>query len=185
MPDRLDMSGVESAVAVRRVGIVGQPRDPKFESAFAAVRRVLDQNGAQVYTEEGLAVGDVAGFEPGGIDLLITLGGDGTLLRGARLVAPYHTPVLGINLGYLGFLTSIAPDELEASVARVFTGDYWLDVRFTLEARVVSQADGPGPTFIALNDAVLHKGGFARVVRLAMFVGPDRQEVASDRKSVV
>lgn len=179
MPDRLHMSGVGSAVAVRRVGIVGQPGDPKFESAFAAVRRVLDRNGARVYTEDGLGDGDVTGFEPGGIDLLITLGGDGTLLRGARMVAPYHTPVLGINLGYLGFLTSIAPDELETSVARVFTGDYWLDVRFTLDARVVSRADGPGPTFIALNDAVLHKGGFARVVRLAMFVGPDRQEVAS------
>lgn len=173
------LTEVESAVAVQRVGLVGQPGDPRFEPALETVRRVLNENGVAVYAEESLDIAGVSSFEPGGIDLLITLGGDGTLLRGARMVAPHRTPVLGINLGYLGFLTSIAPDEIEPSIAKVFTGDYWLDVRFTLEVRVVSHGDGAGPTFIALNDAVLHKGGFARVVRLAMFVGPERQQVAS------
>jgi NAD+ kinase len=145
------------------------------------LRRILKANGAELFSEEGLTVllKDAQPFDPSAVDLLITLGGDGTLLRGARMVAEHHTPVLGINLGYLGFLTSIAPEELEEKLTRVFAGDFWLDERFTLEALVVSNGDASGAPFIALNDAVLHKGGFARVVRLAMFVGPDRQEVAS------
>ena len=56
----------------------------------------------------------VTGALVAGLDLLLTLGGDGTLLRGARLVAPYGVPVLGINLGHLGFLTSLGPTEVEA-----------------------------------------------------------------------
>ncbi|MGH7444647.1 MAG: NAD(+)/NADH kinase, partial [Longimicrobiales bacterium] len=120
-----------------------------------------------------------ADFVPDDVDLLVTLGGDGTLLRGARLVAARHVPVLGVNLGYLGFLTSIAPQELETALPRVFAGDYWLDERFTLDARVVNGSGVPGPSYLALNDAVLHKGGFARVIRLAVHVGPDRQEVAT------
>ena len=113
------------------------------------------------------------------IDLLVTLGGDGTLLRGARLVAERHTPVLGVNLGYMGFLTSIAPNELEQGLADLFSGAYWLDVRFTLEARVVDRNGKSGEPYVALNDAVLHKGGFARVIRLAVFVGEEREEIGS------
>ena len=129
---------------------------------------------------------DLAGYLPAAgplipeeIDLLLTLGGDGTLLRGARLVAREHKPILGVNLGYLGFLTSIAPAELESSLTRLLAGDYWLDVRFTLDAYVVSKGGSVGPTYVALNDAVLHKGGVARVVRLAVFIGEDREEIGS------
>jgi NAD+ kinase len=113
------------------------------------------------------------------IDLLITLGGDGTLLRGARLVAPRGTPVLGVNLGHLGFLTSVSQPECPDYLATLFAGDYWIDERFTLEAVVVDESGQTGPPFVALNDAVLHKGGFARVVRLAVHVGPRDQEVAT------
>src|SRR5690606_2527592 len=116
---------------------------------------------------------------PNAIDLLITLGGDGTLLRGARSVAPHRIPVLGVNLGYLGFLTSTAPSELAAALDRVLAGAYWLDRRFTLEARVLRDGNPVGPSYVALNDAVLHKGGFARVVRLAVYVGQERAEVGS------
>jgi NAD+ kinase len=180
------MGGVRTPIAhgdvqLRRIGVVGQPADPNFEPTLQVLRRTLEANGAELYREEHLAelLPDTSLLEPGEVDLLITLGGDGTLLRGARMVAPFHTPVLGVNLGYLGFLTSIAPEELDEKLSRVFAGDYWMDVRFTLEVRVVSGGGQPGTHFIALNDAVLHKGGFARVVRLAMYVGPDGQEVAA------
>jgi len=113
------------------------------------------------------------------IDLLITLGGDGTLLRGARMVAPLGVPVLGINLGHLGFLTSVSQPECSDYLAALFAGEYWIDERFTLEVVVVAENGVAGAPFIALNDAVLHKGGFARVVRLAVHVGPDDQEVAT------
>jgi NAD+ kinase len=107
------------------------------------------------------------------------MGGDGTLLHGARMVAAHGTPVLGINLGHLGFLTSIAPDEMEEFVPCLFSGDYWLDVRFTLDVRVVAASGESGPSHIALNDAVLHKGGLARIVRLSVEIGPGAQEIAT------
>jgi NAD+ kinase len=107
------------------------------------------------------------------------MGGDGTLLRGARLVASAHVPVLGINFGYLGFLTSIAPEDLESALDAVLRGEYWLDVRFTLEALVQDRQGQTTEVYTALNDAVLHKGGFARVIRLALSIGPEHEEIGS------
>ena len=163
----------------QRIGIVGQDRDPTLEAVTTTLNELAGSHGLELYPEEKLrGMVDAAGdFTPGGFDLLISFGGDGTLLRGARLVAEHHTPVLGINLGHLGFLTSVGPGEVEPALEAVLAGDYWLDTRFTLEAEVV-RADGrAGGEHLALNDAVLHKGGFARVIRLAIFLGEDREEV--------
>ncbi|MGH7447777.1 MAG: NAD(+)/NADH kinase, partial [Longimicrobiales bacterium] len=136
---------------------------------------------AELFVEDRLQelAPDCPVFDPGDVDLLITLGGDGTMLRGARMVAANHTPVLGINLGHLGFLTSVALADLSLGLEALFHGNYWLDVRSTLEARVTGADGSAGDTFIAINDAVLHKGGFARVIRLAVHVGPDQQEVGT------
>jgi NAD+ kinase len=86
--------------------------------------------------------------------------------------------VLGVNLGHLGFLTSVGPDDLDDALDKVFSGDFVLDRRFTLDTRVVPADGGPGHRYTALNDAVLHKGGFARVVRMRLGVGPDEEEIA-------
>lgn len=166
----------------RRIGIVGQSRDPSLERVAGALNDLAARHDLALYPEPDLhdlfpvAAGD---FVPGRMDLLVTLGGDGTLLRGARLVATHHTPVLGVNLGHLGFLTSIQPDALEASLVRFAAGEHWLDVRFTLQARVVTRDGTVGTEYMALNDAVLHKGGFARVIQLAVFVGEEREEVGA------
>ncbi len=165
----------------RRIGIVGQTRDPGLEE----VARTLDEHGSalglELCPEPELrdlfsAAGD---FVPGRMDLLVSLGGDGTLLRGARLVAVHHTPVLGINMGHLGFLTSIRAEEAERALHDLVRGDYWLDVRFTLQARVIGRNGSAGTEYMALNDAVLHKGGFARVIQLGVYVGEEREEVAA------
>lgn len=163
----------------RRVGIVGQSRDPTLESVADTLNRLASRYDLELFPERELGdVFDAAGdFIPGRFDLLMSFGGDGTLLRGARLVATHHTPVLGVNLGHLGFLTSVGPGEFEPALDSVMSGDYWLDTRFTLEARVVAADGSPGGEHMALNDAVLHKGGFARVIRLAIFLGDDREEV--------
>jgi NAD+ kinase len=169
-----------STRAVRRLGVVGQAGYGRFAATLSELRRIVDEHGIELCAEELLAaqLPGASEFRPDEIDALVTLGGDGTLLRGARMVAAHHTPVLGVNLGHLGFLTSVAPAELGDALVRLFTGDYWLDVRFTLEARVLPNGGSGGDAYIALNDAVLHKGGFARVVRLAMFVGEEELEVA-------
>lgn len=161
---------------LERIGLVGHEGYDGLDAALAIVRRFAERGGLQLAAEESLSgmVPEAVPLRPAEVDLLITLGGDGTLLRGARLVAPFHTPVLGVNLGYLGFLTSVAPDELAHGLELLRTGEYWLDDRITLEARVEHDGEA-APAYTALNDAVLHKGGFARVVRLSVYVGENEQ----------
>lgn len=168
--------------AFRRLGVVAQSTYAALGPALQTLRKFANQNGIDLYVEPEL-IADIPGAQPldtDNIDLLITLGGDGTLLRGGRLVAGRHIPVLGVNLGYLGFLTSLAPPELEDGLTSLFAGNFWLDVRFTLEARVVDRhGNGDRDPYIAMNDAVLHKGGFARVIRLAVYVGEEREEIGT------
>jgi NAD+ kinase len=162
---------------IRRIGVVGHVGYDGLEAALETVHRLAEAHALELSAEEGVRdlLPAAAPLRPESLDLLLTFGGDGTLLRGARLVALHGTPVLGVNLGYLGFLTSIAPDELATTLERVVAGDYWLDRRLTLDVRVVR--DGvAGPPYLALNDAVLHKGGFARIVRLAVYMGEDAEE---------
>jgi NAD+ kinase len=105
-----------------------------------------------------------------GLDALMTLGGDGTLLRGARFLAGRQVPILGVNLGRIGFLTSCGADELELALQRFAAGDFRAEARMALDARVLDASGGERRNSRALNDAVLHKGGFARVVRLRVLV---------------
>lgn len=170
---------MDGSRSFRRIGIVGQIRGPAMEAAAAVMASLADQHELELYPEPGLEelFESEGEFVPDQIDLLVSLGGDGTLLRGARLVAEHHTPVLGVNLGHLGFLTSVRADQLEQAFGALRSGEYWLDTRFTLEARVLGVDGTESAQYVALNDAVLHKGGFARVIRLAVFVGEDREEV--------
>jgi NAD+ kinase len=169
------------AFPFRRVGIVGQARDPQLEGVAEALQAAARRYGLALYPEPDLRdVCDGAGvFDPAEVDLLVSFGGDGTLLRGARMVATHHTPVLGVNLGHLGFLTSVGPRHLIDAFEHLATGAFWLDTRFTLQACVMGRDGRAGTEYLALNDAVLHKGGFARVVRLGIFVGEDREEVGA------
>jgi NAD+ kinase len=166
----------------RRIGVVGHPRYAQFEAALARLVQLAGREGAELYFEEPLRE-----LVPGGqpltpavcteLDLLVTLGGDGTLLRGARLVALDAVPVLGINLGHLGFLTSAAPQELELALTRWLAGDCALDERMALAIEAQGADGNGGGSYIALNDAVLHKGGAARVIRL--LVRASGQEVGT------
>jgi len=102
--------------------------------------------------------------DPSGLDALLTLGGDGTLLRGARIISPHPVPILGVNLGRLGFLTCCNADQLSNALMRFARQDYFAESRMALQARVFDVRGVERRQWIALNDVVLHKGGFARVV---------------------
>ena len=104
--------------------------------------------------------------DPAKIDALLTLGGDGTLLRGARALDGRPVPILGINLGRLGFLTSCGVDDLEAGVERLARGDFHAERRMTLDVAALDASGAERARWFALNDVVLHKGGFARMVSL-------------------
>jgi NAD+ kinase len=104
------------------------------------------------------------------LNALITLGGDGTLLRGARLLAGKTIPILGINLGRLGFLTSCGAGDAENALRLLASGAYVAEARMSLAARAVDETGVNRQQWLALNDIVLHKGGFARVVRLRVAI---------------
>jgi NAD+ kinase len=108
----------------------------------------------------------------------VVLGGDGTLLSIARLVGERETPILGINLGGLGFLTEITTDEAQATLARVLAGEYEVDRRITLEATVETHASGvrvaDRESFRALNDVVINKRALGRMLELNVIAGGER-----------
>jgi NAD+ kinase len=106
-------------------------------------------------------------------DVLVVLGGDGTLLRAARAVVQVDVPLLGVNLGKIGFLSKVEAGELEAVLVKLVAGDFTIDARMALEARLLPGGEDAGATIHhALNDIVVARGALARVVRLDVAIGP-------------
>jgi NAD+ kinase len=102
-------------------------------------------------------------------DLVIVLGGDGTILRVARELEGSATPLLGVNLGNLGFLTSVRGDKLASAVREVLRGDYQVSERQALQATLL-RASKRNEAHRALNDVVVSRGAFSRIVRLRLSV---------------
>ncbi len=108
-------------------------------------------------------------------DALVVLGGDGTFLRAARGIAEVSVPILGVNLGKVGFLSKAEADDLETVLEQLRDGEYELEPRLTLETRVF-KADGStdGKLYIALNEAAVVRGRHAQVMRVMVDVGDSR-----------
>lgn len=102
-------------------------------------------------------------------DVIVALGGDGTMLAAARLVGKHGIPILGINLGKLGFLAEVSVDEIHECLGDVLAGRYVVEDRMVLEARRVND----GEVFFCLNDIVIDKGMSARVIDLETYVNDD------------
>lgn len=99
-------------------------------------------------------------------DLILSFGGDGTLLKGARYAMEYEIPLLGVNLGTVGFLTEEDPNEIETALQKIIDGNYQTEKRSLLKISNPKTSD----TFYALNDAVITRGGYARLIRVEAFV---------------
>lgn len=112
------------------------------------------------------------------VDLAVVLGGDGTMLRAARVVADHGKPVLGINLGSLGFLVGFSRDEAQVAIEQAIAGKLAVEKRMRLAVKF-TRAGGEPIMRYALNDAVLHQGAMARLVEVDTYV--DDQFVASYR----
>jgi NAD+ kinase len=156
-----------------RLGVIGHQGYDELPEILRTLFSLAPTLGIEAFLEQGLH--DVAGKgarleDSAQLDGLVTLGGDGTLLRGARFLDGRDIPILGVNLGRLGFLTSCQSEDFEAALRNLASGDYVAQPRMALSARVIDQAGQPRKQWRALNDFVLHKGGFARVVRLNVFV---------------
>ncbi len=158
-----------------RIGVVGHEGYEQLPDVLALLERLAPELELELIFEPHLLGGSRKELDAATeIDALITLGGDGTLLRGAKLLGGRTVPIIGVNLGRLGFLTSCSAPDVETSLRRFWAGDYAAESRMTLSARTdggaaKDSADG-GWQWLALNDFVLHKGGFARVVRLSISI---------------
>lgn len=169
------------------VGVVGNPNYPDLGAFLATLQQKASSVGLKLYSEErirSLWPASDGGAPPlmsqapvEELDFLITLGGDGTLLRGARLLNGANTPILGLNLGRVGFLTSAAPDTLDWALDAVVRRAYTTEPRLALQSTITGKGSKGGRVEpLVLNDVVVHKGGVARVVRLKVSV--DGDEVA-------
>ena len=106
-------------------------------------------------------------------DVLVVLGGDGTLLRAARAVIQVDVPLLGLNLGKVGFLSKVEANELESVLVKLAAGEFTVDERMALEAkRLPGGGSEDSVVHHALNDVVIARGALARVVRLDVVIGP-------------
>jgi NAD+ kinase len=158
---------------MRRVGVIGHRGYAGLPGVLAALLELAPQIGVALAFEDELhEIADEGAplTESAGLDLLVTLGGDGTLLRGARFLGSHDIPILGVNLGRLGFLTSCGGTEFEAALRRWADGEFTAEQRMTLDAQAWSVDGAPRGRWRCLNDVVLHKGGFARVVRFGVYV---------------
>lgn len=158
------------------IGILVNKGKPKARVVLKELILLLEERKAGVRLEpdiaESLERKDLAlavDEFPGVVDLVFVLGGDGTLLGVARQLAPHRIPILGINLGYLGFLSEAEPDRLSHAVDRVLAGDYTIEHRMMLDAEVVRN----GKTLersVALNDVGIAKGSFSRMITSTVFM---------------
>ena len=151
------------------VGVVGNPRYAGLAAILNGVAARAEGLGLTLYTEPELAPLWAHAVPPIGVarlDALLTLGGDGTLLRGVRLLAGQEVPVLGVNLGRVGFLTGATGDQIDTALRRLAAGEYLTERRLTLQSTLYGTGGASFALPDALNDVTIHKGGLARLIRL-------------------
>lgn len=150
------------------IGIIAK-RDAQVRDTLETLLRVLDASGVRVVPDAGcaalmperlVAVDDRALRE---CDLVIVIGGDGTLLNAGRTLAPHGVPILGINLGRLGFMVDVAPSETEQALREVFDGRYFEERRLMLDARI--ERGGKAIQHLrAVNDIVIRNQAAIRMI---------------------
>ena len=162
--------GYATPQAVKRIGFLTKPNKPEAidllqslvswvtASGHAAIVTddVQPPPGAQVISETELGTS---------VDIVVSLGGDGTMLRTSAVVADHGVPVLGINLGRLGFLTPFSPDQAQAALAAATAGELATEERMRLEV-TLSPSQQPPVVRCAVNDVVVHQGSMARLIEL-------------------
>ena len=163
-----------------KFGIIGNLEKAELSEAVALLLTTLDRAGMEYVIEKEIVPllhGDRWHFKSGqvnkreecvrGVDVLVALGGDGTMLAAAQLVGALGTPILGINLGKLGFLAEVVPGEMPEAIDEIIRGRYKTEKRLVLEA-TVSQI--PGKVMHALNDVVVDKSRSSRLIDVEVYI---------------
>ncbi|MEA3374251.1 MAG: NAD(+)/NADH kinase [Campylobacterota bacterium] len=158
---------------IKRAGVVLRPSTPELTDLFYRIKQTFESQGIEVVIDSisGSMIG-VLGQEFDAMcqycDILVTVGGDGTLISAVRRSYAEQLPVLGLHAGKLGFLADIAVDELESFVKKLKKGDYRIDKRAMLEATITTKKGEN--RVIAFNDIVLTRPSISKMIHLEMFV---------------
>jgi len=152
---------------MKRTGLLHPPNLPATQPLAERMAREAEAHGldswiGSTWDQEAVAAQVAA------LDLLVTLGGDGSILRAARMACKQDVPVLGVMMGRLGFLTELGPEGWDAALPRLVAGDYWLEERMMLKAEY--QPGDECRVYEALNDVVVSRGSLARIVRLETYI---------------
>ena len=159
------------------IGLIGKFADNTVGSTLLALSRILKGRGCTVYlereTSRNMAEHDleiITRHEIGKrCDLAVTVGGDGTLLDAARGLVDFEVPLLGINLGRLGFLVDISPNEMSERINEILDGDFEEEHRILLNT-VIEHGDNPDSESDAFNDVVVHKWEVARMIETETYI---------------
>lgn len=165
------------AEQIRRIGLIANTDKVSCRPVLEQAAQCIRESGRQVFTESAtgafLATKDAplssnAAALAREVDLLLVFGGDGTMLRVARDVAGCRTPILGINVGSLGFLTAVPSGELSVALGKVWAGDFSIEARPLIEA--AGQTKETKLALCALNDFVISRGAASRMIELLVSV---------------
>lgn len=152
---------------MEKVVLFYKKEDRKIASAAKTIAKILKRKCKVTLSESRSKLREK-------FDLMVAVGGDGTILRAARVAAPAGIPVLGVNLGKIGFLSEVKIGEVNSAVSKIFSGDYELDERMMIKAQLwrggSKVAEG-----VALNDFVISKSGIARLIKFSVSV--DGEEI--------
>lgn len=161
---------------IRKIGIVLKKQDSRVQDIARKIIPWLQSKGLEVFMDEAAADQCPPGTSfsspdelAGRVDLITVFGGDGTLLYAARIVGASGVPILGINLGSLGFLTEVKLDDMHAAFEGMLSGGYEVEERVRLDVEVVRGGQVVA-RHLALNDAVINKGALARIIDLEVSV---------------
>ncbi|WP_353662801.1 NAD(+)/NADH kinase [Hydrogenimonas sp. SS33] len=164
---------MEKKPQIRRVGIVLRPSTPELKTLFYRVKQVFEAHGAEVLVD-AISAGMIGvlgqAFEAmcRAADILVCIGGDGTLISLARRSYRFHKPILGINAGTLGFLADINPSEIEGFIEKLYRGEYRIDERMMIEAELVRGDESK--TFYAFNDLVISRPSISKMVKVDAYI---------------
>jgi len=164
---------VPENLSIKKVGILLRPSTPKLKSLYIRVKELFESYGVEVMIDSiGADVIGVTGCNFDDMctksDMLVTIGGDGTLISAVRRSHDYNLPILSINAGRLGFLADINPDELESFLERLMKGEYRIDKRVMLEAVITRESGEKEYSSVALNDIVISSS--SNMIRLNSFI---------------
>ncbi|MGA9696783.1 MAG: NAD(+)/NADH kinase [Dehalococcoidales bacterium] len=148
---------------LKKIGILYHPMNDAAGKLAKKLQKALTAKGISVWLCSSWD-GESARTQTDGTELILSIGGDGTILRAAQAVIPGKTPITGINLGNLGFMTELSLTETGDELNRILDGEGWIDERSLLEAEATPTEGGPCQTFYALNDVVIARGAVARVI---------------------